>query len=207
VADDVGCKGDHWSHGRNGMGGVEKHPKSGRGMEIRSGAAGTADSFAKGCYMAPWYLQPAWYALAVAVASILVSAALTLTMIRFTHRAHSTYQCDAQFMEIEKVFMADPRLYEFYQLGPEMTAYWSGLSENEKRLYILTEMHYFHLAFVYREYKAKRVELWYWKLCEHWLDRLVAFSPMFREVYRREGANFEDEFRDLVETKIDKAKV
>jgi hypothetical protein len=115
-----------------------------------------------------------------------------------THVAHSTYQCDAQFLEIEKLFISDPKLYPFYRLGPEMTAYWDQLSDDEKRLYILTEIHYFHLAFAHREYEAERVPPDYWRIYQNWLNTLVEYSPMFLEVHKREARNFEDSFSKLV---------
>jgi hypothetical protein len=81
-----------------------------------------------------------------------------------THAAHSTYQCDSQFLEIEKLFISDPRLYRFYRLSPEMTAYWDKLDEDDKRIYILAEIHYFHLAFAHREHEANRIPLDHWKI-------------------------------------------
>lgn len=152
-----------------------------------------------------WYQDPAWCALIVSVltliasvVALIVTANLMWRTFRMAHESHPTYSCDSQFLEIEKVFLSDPRLFPFYRLGPEFTVFWDQLSEDEKRLYILTEMHYFHLAFAHREYKAGRVKPDYWKIYENWLRTLVQFSPMFLEVHRHEKNNFEEEFDDLV---------
>lgn len=149
-----------------------------------------------------WYEQPGWYALIISGLALLVTSALTRRTIKLTHAAHSTYQCDSQFLEIEKLFISNPRLYDFYRLGPEMTQYWSGLSEDDKRLYIFTEIHYFHLAFAHREYEAGRVTVDYWKIYQNWLDTLIQHSPMFLEVHKREWRNFENAFGRLVENRI-----
>ncbi len=148
-----------------------------------------------------WYKQPEWYGPIIAFLALLGATAGTLITRKLT-RPHFTYQCDSQFLEIQKLFISDPRLYDFYRLGPEMTTYWSGLSKDEKRLYLFTEIHYFHLAFAYREYKAGRVKKDYWKLYEHWLETLIQHSPMFRQVHKLERWNFENAFDRLVVDKI-----
>ncbi|HEV7122055.1 MAG TPA: hypothetical protein VGN24_01345 [Rhodanobacter sp.] len=147
-----------------------------------------------------WYLNPAWYALSISVTALIVSGSFSWRIFKLTHAMHSTYQCDSQFLEIEKLFISEPQLYSFYRLGPAMTAYWDGLSEQEKRLYIFTEIHYFHLAFAYREYRAKRVPIDYWRIYQNWLNTLVNHCPMFMEIHKREGGNFEKEFAELVAT-------
>lgn len=145
-----------------------------------------------------WYQEPGWYALIISITALLVSSFFTWRTFKMTHAAHSTYQCDSQFLEIEKLFISDPRLYPFYRLGPEMTAYWDKLSDDEKRRYILTEIHYFHLAFAHREYEAGRISPDYWQIYKNWLNTLVNYCPMFLEVHKREGGNFEDAFAKLV---------
>jgi len=145
-----------------------------------------------------WYLEPGWYALIISLVALVITTLFTWRTFKMTHAAHSTYQCDSQFLEIEKLFISDPRLYPFYRLGPRMTEYWDRLSEDDKRLYILTEMHYFHLAFAHREYMSGRVKADYWHIYENWLETLVDHCPMFLEVHKHEGKNFEDKFAKLV---------
>jgi len=145
-----------------------------------------------------WYQNPGWYAAVVSFVGAAITALLTLRIIKLTHAAHSTYQCDSQFLEIEKLFISNPKLYEFYNLGPEMRKYWGSLNEDQKRLYILTEIHYFHLAFAHREFMANRIPEEYWKVYKNWLETLIRYAPMFLEVHKREGRNFENEFASLV---------
>jgi hypothetical protein len=79
-----------------------------------------------------------------------------------------------------------------------MTEYWDALSDDDKRVYIFAEIHYFHPAFVHREYKATRVPPKYWRIYWNWLKRLVDHSPMFLKVHEHEGNNFEEDFAKLV---------
>ncbi len=146
-----------------------------------------------------WYQEPGWYALGTSMLALAVSSFFTWRSFRRTHATHSTYLCDSQFLEIEKLFIANPALYSFYRLAPDMTEYWDKLSEEEKQRYIFAEIHYFHLAFVYREYQARRIPADYWKIYQNWLTTLVQYSPLFLEVHTREAKNFEDDFASLVE--------
>lgn len=110
-------------------------------------------------------------------------------------KVQAAYQCDALFMEIEKILISDPHLYEFYEIGEKYERdFWSGLSEDQKKMYVFCEMNYFHFAYVYREFLAHRVPESYWKVYEYWVSKLIKYSDLFNKVHDYSKEGFGPEF-------------
>ena len=152
--------------------------------------------------MNPWYLNPGWYAMIIAIISLATSSSLTIFTIKRSVKAQPEYKCDVQWFEILKLFISNPKLYEFYNIFPNLKKFWPDFSEDEKRLYLFAEINYFQLAFVYREYKAGRIEYGHWMTYKNWLDILLTHSEMFQKVCEVARGNYEEVFEQLVNDRI-----
>jgi len=134
------------------------------------------------------------------VVILVMQVLITLLIFRWEGSRTSTYECDALWLDIAKTLLSEPRLWDFYGLGPEEERKgWQRMSDDDKRMYIFCEMNYYHLAFVYREYLQKRVSKAYWNIHKPWLRKLIQYSPMFREVHQGCRMDYEPEFVRLVD--------
>lgn len=103
----------------------------------------------------------------------------------------STYQCDSLYMDITRTMLSDTDLLDFYEIGsPEEIAAWRSKTVREKKLFLLAEMNYFHLAFVHREYLKGHVTAGYWAVYEQWMRKLLQSDGPFREVHKVTGSLF-----------------
>jgi len=125
---------------------------------------------------------------------------LGVLLFRWERRQASTYECDELWLDITKALLSEPKLWQFYDAGPqEDRKSWQLLSDDDKRMYIFAEMNYFHFAFVYREFLKKRVSKAYWHIYKPWLAKLVRYSSSFRMVHSDSRDDFEPEFVALVD--------
>ena len=145
-------------------------------------------------------IDPEWIAVFISLISLAVSAYLTVKVFRLTQAAQPTYECDSQFFEIQKLLLSDSDLHDFYNLDPVMSSLWSTFNPADKKMYIFCETYYFHLAFVYREYKEKRISESYWQLIKTFVIKLKKHCPMFMRVHANERLVFEKEFGELVDS-------
>jgi hypothetical protein len=139
-------------------------------------------------------IDPQWFAVIVSIISLAITFSLALKVFRLTQETQPTYQCDTQFFEIQKLLLSDADLHDFYKLDPVMANLWSTFTPADKKMYIFCETYYFHLAFVYREYKEKRIPENYWNIVNNFIIKLKKYSPMFMQVHSNERLAFEKEF-------------
>jgi len=131
---------------------------------------------------------------------LFMQAILMLLIFRWERRQASTYECDELWLDISKTLLSEPKLWDFYAVGPKAERKkWQELSDDDKRMYIFCEMNYFHFAFVHREFLQKRVNKAYWNMYKPWLKKLIQYSPIFREVHLDSKDDFEPEFVRLVD--------
>ncbi len=141
------------------------------------------------------------------ILTIIVSAATSFVIFRLTLKRDSAYECERLYMEIAKILLAEPKLWNLYKVGSaEEQARWDALSDDQKREYIFCELNYFHFAFVYRELKAGRVDEKYWKPYELWLKKLVGDFPTFKKVHLDSKDHFYPLFQKMIEDNIQKAQ-
>jgi hypothetical protein len=103
----------------------------------------------------------------------------------------STYECDALYFEITKLMFEHDDLIDFYN-GSDSS--WDKMSLRDKRLYLLAELNYFHLAFVHREFKKERIDRDHWLLYRNWMKNLLRSNESFRKAHEMNKQLFESEF-------------
>ncbi len=140
------------------------------------------------------------WGLTIQLSILFLQVVLTIVIFRYTRKQNSTYACDRLYLEITKKMLSDPKLWEFYNVGPaQEKKRWQQLGEDEKRMYVFCEMNYFHFAFVHREYLQKRVDEAYRNIYKVWLKKLIQYSPLFLQVHLDSKEHFEPAFAQLVD--------
>lgn len=133
----------------------------------------------------------------ITAAAAIFGAFIAQRVYKSVHLPRATQECDTQYIAIQRILLDQTDLHGFYGT---MSCYrsWSSWQPDRQKMYLFLELQFLHIAFVYREWKSRRVSGEYWNNYEQWLQNLL-LNEDFRIICDTENRIMEKDFRSVIE--------